>query len=74
MPVTNWFAGSIFYNIRKYKFHTICKKQLACDVFITSTNAVTIGDRLINTNASGNRIAAMISGPGFSQYYNSNNR
>lgn len=42
----------------------IRKKQLTCDVFITSTNAVTIDGRLVNTDASGNRAAAMIFGPG----------
>jgi len=41
----------------------IRKKQLACDVFITSSNAVTIDGRLVNTDASGNRVAAMIFGP-----------
>jgi hypothetical protein len=41
----------------------IRRKQLTCDVFLTSTNAITEDGRLVNTDASGNRVAAMIFGP-----------
>ncbi|MBC8014787.1 MAG: lactate utilization protein [Sporomusaceae bacterium] len=41
----------------------IRRKQLTCDVFLTSTNAVTIDGRLVNTDGVGNRVAAMIFGP-----------
>lgn len=41
----------------------IRRKQLTCDVFLTSTNAVTEDGRLVNTDATGNRVAAMIFGP-----------
>lgn len=41
----------------------IRRKQLTCDVFLTSTNAVTADGRLVNTDATGNRVAAMIFGP-----------
>ncbi|AOT70335.1 lactate utilization protein [Geosporobacter ferrireducens] len=39
------------------------RKQLTCDVFLTGTNAITIDGRLVNTDATGNRVAAMIFGP-----------
>lgn len=39
------------------------RKQLTCDVFLTSTNAITEDGRLVNTDATGNRVAAMIFGP-----------
>lgn len=41
----------------------IRRKQLTCDVFLTSSNAVTEDGRLVNTDATGNRVAAMIFGP-----------
>ncbi|MDF2500922.1 MAG: hypothetical protein K0Q77_1636 [Anaerosporomusa subterranea] len=41
----------------------IRRKQLTCDVFLTSTNAITADGRLVNTDATGNRVAAMIFGP-----------
>jgi len=39
------------------------RKQLTCDIFLTSTNAITEDGRLVNTDATGNRVAAMIFGP-----------
>lgn len=39
------------------------RKQLTCDVFLTSTNAVTLEGELVNIDGSGNRVAAMIFGP-----------
>lgn len=41
----------------------IRKKQLTADLFITSTNAVTVDGRLVNIDGTGNRVAAMIFGP-----------
>lgn len=41
----------------------IRRKQLTCDVFLTSSNAITEDGRLVNTDASGNRVAAMMFGP-----------
>jgi L-lactate utilization protein LutB len=38
-------------------------KQLACDVFITGTNALTLDGELVNVDGSGNRVASMIFGP-----------
>jgi hypothetical protein len=40
------------------------KSHLTCDYFLTSSNAVTMDGRLVNTDHSGNRVAAMIFGPG----------
>jgi L-lactate utilization protein LutB len=37
--------------------------QLSCDVFLTSTNALTLKGELVNVDGSGNRVAAMIFGP-----------
>lgn len=41
----------------------IRRKQLTCDVFLTSSNAITQDGRLVNTDATGNRVAAMTFGP-----------
>ncbi|MDO9508927.1 MAG: lactate utilization protein [Thermovirgaceae bacterium] len=38
--------------------------QLTCGVFLTGSNAVTMDGRLVNTDGNGNRVAAMIFGPG----------
>ena len=39
-------------------------KQLTCDVFLCSANAITKDGRLYNVDGRGNRVAAMIFGPG----------
>ena len=39
------------------------RKHQRSDVFITSTNALTLDGKLINVDATGNRIASMIMGP-----------
>lgn len=39
------------------------RKELSCDVFISGTNAVTLDGQLVNTDGSGNRVAAMSFGP-----------
>lgn len=39
------------------------KKQQGADVFLTSTNALTEDGKLINTDATGNRVSSMIFGP-----------
>ncbi|MBP2636986.1 MAG: hypothetical protein H6Q72_2893 [Firmicutes bacterium] len=41
----------------------IRRKQLTCDVFLTSANAITEDGCLVNTDATGNRVAAMTFGP-----------
>lgn len=42
----------------------IRKAHLTCDVFLTSTNAVTLEGVLVNTDGAGNRAGAMMFGPG----------
>jgi L-lactate utilization protein LutB len=42
----------------------IRRAQLTCDVFLTGSNAVTMDGRLVNVDGTGNRVAAMIFGPG----------
>ena len=37
--------------------------HLTCDVFLTSTNAITMNGALVNSDGSGNRVASMIFGP-----------
>jgi L-lactate utilization protein LutB len=38
-------------------------KELSCDVFISGTNAITFDGQIVNTDGSGNRVAAMSFGP-----------
>ncbi|MGE5544375.1 MAG: lactate utilization protein [Bacillota bacterium] len=38
-------------------------RQLSCDLFLTSTNAVTMGGQLVNVDGVGNRVGAMTFGP-----------
>ncbi len=40
------------------------KGQLTCDVFFASSNALTLDGKLVNIDGMGNRVAAMIYGPG----------
>lgn len=41
-----------------------CKKQLVCaDVFLTSTNAITLDGELVNIDGRGNRVSFLIYGP-----------
>lgn len=39
------------------------RKELTCDVFFTSTNALTLDGQLVNVDGTGNRAAAMMFGP-----------
>lgn len=41
----------------------IRRRVLLCDVFLSSSNAITVDGKLVNVDASGNRVAAMIFGP-----------
>lgn len=41
----------------------IMRRQLTCDLFLTGCNALTLNGELINTDATGNRVAAMFFGP-----------
>jgi L-lactate utilization protein LutB len=42
----------------------IRRSQLTSDVFLCSSNAVTLEGELVNVDATGNRVAAMMFGPG----------
>lgn len=42
----------------------IRRSQLTCDVFLSGSNAITRDGRLYNVDGKGNRVAAMIFGPG----------
>ncbi|MBW2146363.1 MAG: lactate utilization protein [Deltaproteobacteria bacterium] len=39
------------------------RAQLTADIFLTSTNAVTLDGKLLNTDGTGNRVASMFFGP-----------
>jgi hypothetical protein len=39
------------------------REALLSDVFLTSTNAITLDGRLVNIDGTGNRVAAMVFGP-----------
>lgn len=54
----NWDNSLNPTELREVMFH-----HLSCDVFLTSTNALTRDGKLINTDNTGNRVAAMIYGP-----------
>lgn len=41
----------------------VMQEQLNCDLFFTSTNAVTLDGLLVNIDATGNRVCAMTFGP-----------
>ena len=41
----------------------IMRRQLTCDLFLTSSNAVTLSGWLVNIDGNGNRVAAMTFGP-----------
>lgn len=41
----------------------IMRRQLTCDLFLTSTNALTLEGHLVNIDGNGNRTAAMSFGP-----------
>ncbi|MFQ6080919.1 MAG: lactate utilization protein [Candidatus Bathyarchaeia archaeon] len=42
---------------------TTMRKEIGSDIFLSSSNAVTEDGKLINTDGTGNRVAAMIFGP-----------
>lgn len=41
----------------------IMRRQLTCDLFLTGSNAVTLDGELVNIDATGNRVGAMLFGP-----------
>jgi len=55
----HWRAG-----LSKEKRQEVGKKHQRAGVFLTSTNALTLDGKLINVDATGNRVTSMIFGPG----------
>ena len=49
--------------LSKEETFKIRRNQLTCDVFICSTNALTLQGELVNVDGTGNRVGAMIFGP-----------
>ncbi len=41
----------------------VMQQQLNCDLFLTSTNALTLQGQLVNIDATGNRVGSMFFGP-----------
>jgi len=41
----------------------VMQQQLNCDLFLTSTNALTLNGQLVNVDATGNRVSSMFFGP-----------
>ncbi|MBE0618838.1 MAG: lactate utilization protein [Proteobacteria bacterium] len=41
----------------------VMRRQLTCDAFLTGVNAVTLDGKLVNIDATGNRVGAMTFGP-----------
>ncbi len=50
-------------NLSKEQKMEVMRRQLTCDLFLCSSNALTITGELINIDATGNRAAAMFFGP-----------
>ena len=50
-------------NLSKEEQFDIMRQSMNCDVFLSSTNAITLDGRLINIDGTGNRVAGMIFGP-----------
>ncbi len=42
---------------------TILRRQLTCDLFISSSNAITLDGEIVNVDGTGNRVAALTFGP-----------
>jgi len=53
-----WLPG-----LSREELKEIRRSQLTSDVFLTSSNAVTMDGKLLNADGTGNRVAAMIFGP-----------
>jgi L-lactate utilization protein LutB len=49
--------------VRGEERHEIMRKVFLSDVYVIGTNAVTLDGKLVNTDAYGNRVAAMLFGP-----------
>jgi L-lactate utilization protein LutB len=49
--------------VPKSKRRDVARKAMLTDVFLTGSNAVTMDGKIVNVDASGNRVAGMIFGP-----------
>jgi L-lactate utilization protein LutB len=59
-PVADhWRSG-----LSKEELRGVRRSHLTSDVFLSSSNAVTMDGKLLNADGTGNRVAAMIFGPG----------
>lgn len=57
--IDHWVTASLFSE----ENFQLRRAQQTCDVFITSTNAITMDGQLVNTDGGGNRVNAMGFGP-----------
>ena len=51
------------YNPPREERRAMQRQVLLSDVYLTSTNAITLGGTIVSTDGSGNRVAAMMFGP-----------
>lgn len=61
--------GNVLYNhwkpgLSKEEVVQIRKAQMACDLFLSSINALTLNGELVNIDGIGNRVNSMVFGPG----------
>jgi len=49
--------------VRKDKRRNIARKALLADVFLSGSNALTMDGKIVNVDATGNRVAGLIFGP-----------
>lgn len=68
--VMDWIKGQDFNYLDRYAegltkedIKSIYREAFTCDVYFTSTNALTENGYLYNVDGNGNRVAAMIYGP-----------
>ncbi len=50
-------------NLSREDIYKVRLSHLTCDVFLSSSNAITTDGKLVNADGTGNRVAAMIFGP-----------
>lgn len=50
-------------NTPRYEVLEMRRRALTCDIFLTSTNALTMDGKLVNLDGTGNRVAALTFGP-----------
>lgn len=51
------------YNPPREERRALQRQVLLSDIYLTSTNAITLGGTIVSTDGSGNRVAAMMFGP-----------